>query len=549
MRCQRYTTILAAVLVTLAGCAPAAPPGEAATDEPSDVELRLAKYHEVDLEADLSGLSEQQQRMVPLLVEAAAAMTPIFWQQAYGDRAALLAGIEDDATRRFVEMNFGPWDRLDGNAGFATGSGTKPAGAAFYPADVTAEEIEAANDPELTSLYTMVRRDDAGALVAVPYREAFAEHVQLAAGRLREAAELAEDPGFKRYLELRSEALLNDQYQESDFAWMDMKDNAIELVIGPIETYEDQLLGAKASHEGYVLLKDREWSARLARYASVLPDLQRGLPVADEYKQEEPGTGAELNAYDLIYVAGDGNTGSKTIAINLPNDEEVQLQKGTRRIQIKNVMRFKFESILEPIADELIAEQQRPHVTFDAFFANTMFHEVAHGLGIKNTINDSGTVRAALREQASWLEEGKADVLGLYMITTLHEQGEIEGDLMDYYVTFFTSIFRSIRFGASSAHGRANLVRFNFLAEMGAFERDPDTGRYAIDFERMQEAVAALSQRILQLQGDGDRAGVAAFHDEMAVIGGYLEDALDLLTREGIPVDLVYRQRLGGLNP
>ena len=304
---------------------------------------------------------------------------------------------------------------------------------------------------------------------------------------------------------------MDDDYRESDMAWLDMKDNRLDVVIGPIEVYEDQLNGYKAAHEGYVLVKDMEWSERLARFAQFLPALQEGLPAPDAYKQERPGTNAELNAYDVLFYAGDANAGSKTIAINLPNDETVQLAKGTRRLQLKNAMRAKFDEILVPIAEILIADDQRQHVTFDAFFGNTMFHEVAHGLGIKNTITDRGTVREALREHYSPMEEGKADVLGLYMVTQLFDQGEMtEGDLRDNYVTFMASIFRSVRFGASSAHGRANMVRFNFFQERGAFVRDEGTGTYRVDFERLRAAMAELSELILTLQGDGNYQGAGA---------------------------------------
>src|SRR5690606_26566700 len=222
-----------------------------------------------------------------------------------------------------------------------------------------------------------------------------------------EASVLAEDKEFASYLKLRAQALLTDNYQPSDFAWMAMKNNPVELVIGPIETYDDQLFGYRAAFEAYVLVKDLSWSEKLAKYADTLPALQKGLPVAEAYKAETPGSDADLNAYDVIYYAGHSNAGSKTIAINLPNDEQVQLEKGTRRLQLKNAMQAKFDHIMLPIADLLIAPEQRKHVTFNAFFNNTMFHEVAHGLGIKNTINDKGSVRQALKEHASALEEGK----------------------------------------------------------------------------------------------------------------------------------------------
>ncbi len=308
------------------------------------------------------------------------------------------------------------------------------------------------------------------------------------------------------------------------------------------------MFGYKAAYESFVLIKDRDWSERLGKFADFLPELQRGLPVPDEYKQETPGTDSDLNAYDVVYYAGHSNAGSKAIAINLPNDEEVQLQKGTRRLQLKNAIQAKFEKILAPIADLLIDESQRQHVNFDSFFANIMFHEVAHGLGIKNTINGKGTVREALRDVYSGMEEGKADVLGLYMITRLHEAGELgEIDLRDNYVTFLASIFRSIRFGASSAHGRANMVRFNFFAERGAFIRDTETGRYRVDYDRMQDAMAALSELLLTLQGNGDYEGASELMATKGVISEELQSGLDRLTHANIPVDIVFNMGIAEL--
>ncbi|HSR41373.1 MAG TPA: hypothetical protein VLL48_04355, partial [Longimicrobiales bacterium] len=491
--------------------------GDVAAVEPVpgiDLQARLDQYATVRLTADLGALTGSQREMIPLLMEAADHMDPPYWHQAWGDPGPLLGGASDPALRRYLEINYGPWDRLAGDEPFVAGVGPKPAGANFYPEDMTVEELEAAataseeREETLTSLYTLVRRADDGSLTTIPYHEAYAEHVRPAARALREAAALSENEALRRYLELRADALLDDEYRESDMAWLDMKDNTLELVIGPIETYEDQLFGYKAAYEAYVLIKDREWSERLGRFAALLPDMQRNLPVPERFKGEMPGTDSDLNAYDVIYYRGQANAGSKTIAINLPNDEEVQLAKGTRRLQLKNAMRAKFDRILVPIAEVLIAEDQRRHVTFDAFFGNTMFHEVAHGLGIKNTVDGEGTVRETLREHYTAMEEGKADVLGLYLVTRLREMGEItEGSLEDDYVTFLASIFRSVRFGASSAHGRANMVRFDVFRERGAFTRDEATGTYRVDMERMGEAMRALAGTILRIQGDGDHAG------------------------------------------
>ncbi|HEU5039262.1 MAG TPA: hypothetical protein VFT84_00475 [Gemmatimonadales bacterium] len=546
--------IVVGIGVTACGSGEARAPAAATGDSVPAVAAKLAQYTPVRLNADLERLSDRERRMIPLLIEAAQQMDTIYWQQVYASRDSLLGTIRDTAVRRFVELNYGPWDRLDGNRPFVPGVGPRPAGSEFYPHDMTKEEFEraAAADPALRDPYTVVRRDSAGKLVAVKYHEAYPGPTRRAAAKLREAARLADDSGLRHYLELRARALETDDYQASDMAWLDMKRNTLDVVIGPIETYDDALFGFKAAHEGYVLVKDQDWSKRLARYASFLPALQRGLPVPEAYKREEPGSDSDLNAYDVVYYTGQSNAGSKTIAINLPNDEEVQLRKGTRRLQLKNAMRAKFDKILVPIARELVVTEQQGNIKFEAFFANVMFHEVAHGLGIKNTIDGKGTVRAALKEQAGALEEGKADVLGLYMITRLHDRGEIaDVELADNYVTFLAGIFRSIRFGASSAHGRANAAQFSFFQEHGAFTRDSADGRYRVDLARMRAAVDAMAEQILRFQGDGDYAGVGRFMTERAAISPALQRDLDRLSGLGIPVDITFEQGTGvlGLAP
>ncbi len=508
-----------------------------------DADRRFDIYAPVALNADLSDLTDDQRQMIGLLIDASQIMDRLFWLQSYGPAEELLPGIEDARKREFAKINYGPWDRLNNNEPFVEGYGPKPLGANFYPADMTKDEFEAWNQPGKDGLYSLVRRNKEGKLELVPYSQAYKDELQKAAEILRRASELAEDEEFGGYLRMRADALVSDDFRPSDMAWMDMKDNRIDLVIGPIENYEDQLFAYRTAYEAYVLLKDKAWSEKLAKFAAFLPELQKGLPVEDKYKAEVPGTDSDLNAYDVLYYAGHSNAGSKTIAINLPNDEEVQLAKGTRRLQLKNAMRAKFDKILVPISDKLIAEDQRKHITFPAFFANTMFHEVAHGLGIKRTVTDGSNVRQALKETSSALEEGKADILGLYMVTELHEKGELEdGDLMDNYVTFLASIFRSVRFGAASAHGKANMVRFNFFKEQGAFTRDPETGVYSVDLEKMQEAMTKLSNLILTIQGDGDYAKATELLETKGVVGAELQADLDRLAEADIPVDVTFIQ-------
>ena len=538
----------AAVFFLMVSCGVEEPPPPAY--EPLEVVTpRPEIYADFTLTADLGSLTDGQKKMIGLLIDASQIMDDLYWRQTYGDDyEAWLESIADADTRRFAELNYGPWDRLEGDKPFMTGVGAKPPGANFYPKDMSKEEFEQAYLPGKTGLYSLIRRDPEGALTLVPYHVAYADELKAAADLLREAAKLAESNDFANYLKLRAAALISDEYQVSDMYWMDVRDNDIDVVIGAIETYEDALFGYRASYESYVLVKDLEWSDRLSRFANFLPALQEGLPVPDEYKWETPGTDSDLNAYDVVYYAGASNAAGKTIAINLPNDEEVQLSRGTRRLQLKNAMRAKFDKIVEPIADELIDESQRKHVSFDAFFANTMFHEVAHGLGIKNTIDGRGTVREMLLDMSSSMEEGKADILGLYMITELHKAGELgDVDLRDYYVTFMTSVFRSIRFGASSAHGKANMVRFNFFLDSGAFVRDAETGRYHVDFEKMATSMTDLSRLLLTLQGDGDYEGVVKLAESRGIIEAELQGDLDRLTQANIPVDITFQQGVAEL--
>ncbi len=510
--------------------------------ENTEKPYEMKKYAKVKLTADINHLSDNQKEMLKLLFEAADQMDQIFWLENVEEKNAFLLGIDDPALKQYAEINYGPWDELNNLATFIPGYGAKPAGAQFYPVDMTKEEFEKFDDPNKTSLYTLIRRNDKGALECVWYHEGFKDHIQKAATLLEQAAQLAEDKGFANYLNLRAQALLTDDYLASDMAWLDMTDNQIDLVVGPIENYTDQLFGYKAAHESFILIKDIEWSNRLARFASFLPDLQKGIPVADEYKAEVPGSDAQLNAYDVVFYAGDCNMAGKTIAINLPNDERVQLEKGTRKLQLKNAMQAKFDKILVPIADVLIVPEQRKNITFNAFFSNTMFHEVAHGLGIKNTINGNGPVRKALKERYSSIEEGKADMLGLYLVTKLNEMGEFnDTDLMDNYVTFMAGIFRSVRFGASSAHGMANMLRFNYFLEKGAFTRH-ENGTYEVNFEAMKTASVELINKILTIQGDGDYDAASKWIEEKGNIPALLQSDLDRVNALGIPSDIYFEQ-------
>ena len=499
------------------------------------------QYAKVQLTSDISHLSDNEKQMLKYLYEIGGIMDDIFWtQQLGGDKETFLNSIEDKDARLFAEINYGPWNHFDGLASFLPEYGEMPQGAGFYPADMTKEEFEAWDNPDKTSQYTLITRDENGQLQAVWFHEAYAEQIQKAADLLLKSAELAGDEEFANYLRLRAKALLTDDYFESDMAWMDVRNNNVDFVVGPIENYVDALYGYKAAHEAFILIKDQEWSKQLAHYAELLPELQTQLPVAEEYKAEKPGADADLAVYDAVFYGGDCNMAGKTIAINLPNDEIVQLQKGTRKLQLKNAMKAKFDNILVPISDVLMTPESRENIKFDAFFANVMFHEVAHGMGIKNTLDGKGTVRHALKEQYSAIEEAKADILGLYLVTKLSEMGEYTNStLEENYTTFMAGIFRSVRFGASSAHGKANMLTFNFLEKEGAFTRNEE-GLYAINFEAMKDAVAKLGGEILKAQGDGNYEFVKEWIETEGVIKPTLQADLDKVNGMGIPKDIYY---------
>ena len=512
------------------------------TNAISEMQKKVNEYAVVKLTTDLTKLTEKEKQMIPILLDLAQIMDDIFWEQTWGDKNALLDTIKDPYAKQFAAINYGPWDRLDENKAFIAGIGEKPKGANFYPVDMTKEEFEKWNDKNKSSLYTIVVRNADKSLKSVWFHEAYAEKVKKASDLLLKAADLAEDAGLKKYLTLRSKAFLTDDYFASDMAWMDMKTNTLDIVAGPIENYEDELFGYKAAHEASVLVKDKEWSAKLAKYAAMLPALQKELPCDPKYKKEIPGTDSDLNAYDILYYAGNSNSGGKTIAINLPNDEKVQLAKGSRRLQLKNAMQAKFDKILVPISDVLIDPAQRKNIKFDAFFGNVMFHEVAHGLGIKNTITGKGNLRQALKEQYSGWEEAKADVVGLWMVSWLIDKKELTGvTVEDAYVTYMAGLIRSVRFGAAEAHGKANMMCFNFFEDKKAFSRNAD-GTFKVDIEKTRKAINEWSAFILSVEGEGDYDKAATYMKENGKVRSDLQTGLELLKSANIPKDVVFDQ-------
>ena len=516
-----------------------------AQEPDKEMKKKVEQYAPYTLKYDIGQLSENEAKLVGIFIEIADVMDDIFWEQSFGlDNRRKIRDIKDPALRRFAEIHYGAWDRLDAEKPFLPGFGPKPAGANFYPADMTKEEFEKLDDPMKTSQYTILRRNAKGELEVIPYHKAYAKQLERVDRLLERAIELAEDDGLRKYLEARREALRTDDYLESDMIWMDMKKSRLDFVFGPIENYEDALYGYKTAHEAFVLIKDEKWSEDLARFTKMLPDLQKELPCDPKYKQEVPGTESDLNVYDVIYYAGDCNAGSKTIAINLPNDERVHLKKGTRRLQLKNAMQAKFETIMMPISKLMICKDQIDNVKFDAFFSNVCYHEVAHGLGIKNTITGKGNVRKALQNQYSAWEEAKADICGLYIVQTLIERGEIKDiTIEDAYVTYIAGLLRSVRFGATEAHGIANMMCFNYMQDKGAFTKDKD-GKYVVNVKKMRTALEGWAALVLKTEGDGDYDVAKAYAEKNGKVRPDLAKDLKAIEKANIPVDIVYEQGL-----
>ena len=537
-----YCLLVTFACMACTGCKKKA--AEAPQQPESPCKAMVEEYAWFDLTSDLvAGLSENEKQLIPIFVRISEIMDDLFWKQTFGDKG-LLDTISDEYAKEFAMIQYGPWNRLDANKPFVSGYGEKRPGCCYYPDDITAEEYEAFENADKGSLYTVLRRDDEGKLKSVWYHEEYASELQEVCRLLDSAAQLAEDPGMKKYLTERKKAFETDDYLASDLAWMDMKNGRLDFVVGPIENYDDNLNNAKASYEAFIVLKDVERSKELAKFVGMLPGLQKELPCDPKYKTFKPGTSSDMNVYDAVYYAGDCNAGSKTIAINLPNDDRVQAKKGTRRLQLRNAMQAKFEKIMMPIGKLILDEEALQHLKFDAFFWNVTFHEVAHGLGIKETVNGKGSVDEAMKTQRSNWEEAKADILGLFLVCRLIEKGEITNITEeDAITTYIAGLFRSVRFGAGEAHGIANAMCFNYMYAQGAFTRD-ENGVYHIDYAKAKAAMESWAGVILATQGEGDFRFAEKFAKENGVIKPEMQQDIDRINNSGVPRDIRFREGL-----
>lgn len=556
---MRHANLLLMIFVCLLfsvgffACKSEAPKEEGVTDlvRVDDIQFRVQQFVPTELSFDETLLNAEQNQVVEKLVAAAKHIDRIFWKQASAQGLDLKQQLEasdspeDQSFLKYLKINYGPYDRLDENKPFI-GTEAKPAGAAFYPIDMTKEEFNQhiTNHPDdqtaFESPYTMIQREDEG-LKAVAYSQIFQEDLVPAAELLKEAAAITTNPSLKKYLIQRAEDLLSNDYYQSDCDWIDLKDNLVEIVIGPYEVYEDGLMGLKAAYESFVYVNDIEEMNKIQGYIDYLDEMQKNLPVEQKYKdQKVAGLQSPLNVVYEVFNAGDGRAGVQTIAFVLPNDERVREEKGSKKVMLKNMMEAKFDKILTPIAHKTLSVEDANNISFYAFFNQTVLHELCHALGVNYTTAADGTritVNRALKEHYSAIEEAKADVVGLYSVRLLMAKGWIPQEKeQEIYTTYLAGIFRSLRFGLHEAHGLGTLLQYNYMRKKGAFVYEEASGKFRLDNSKMADAVKDLAAALLILEGDGDYDKAGAFLTEYGQIEDILEKTINGL--EDIPVDI-----------
>ena len=504
----------------------------------SKVYKDIQEYSLVKIETpDLSGISDNGKEVLNLYKFAADQIDEIYWKQYFGDKS-LMENLPDPDQKEYAMINYGPWDRINAKP-FVEGYGERPAGVNFYPADMTDAEFQAFDDPDKNSPYTLIRRNEDGSLKTVWYHEEYKENIERIAARLTAAADITIVPSVKNYLLKKIEALRTDDYYESDLAWLDMNDSKMDLVIGPNQTDDDQLYGKKTSYEAFVLLKDLEKTKVLQQYVGMLPELQESLPCPPEYKTFEPGLSSNIFCCDALYYAGEANAGVKVIAVNLPYDPKVQAEKGTRTILLRNVLMEKFNRIITPSGIVLFDKEGSSHLDPEAFYWNVAFREIAHGLGVKETVNGKGSVSDALGSSAFTWEKAKAYVVGEYLLCKLIDKHDLSWFVTkeNSLTTFFISLVRSERFGEESALGRSNIMIYNYLAEQGAFKRNND-GHYTINYPKMEKAIEDLAGIVLKTQATGDEPYAKSFEKKYSKTSAdYKADNMNLRL-EHVPIDV-----------
>jgi hypothetical protein len=510
---------------------------------------KIAQFVPVEIKYDSTSLNNRQRMVVRKLFEASQIIDTIYLNQVYSQNREIKFRLENSSSEvdklklKYFDIMFGPFDRLDHNKPFI-GNEPKPKGANFYPEDMTKEEFNnwikehPQDDSSFTSSFTIIRRVN-GKLAAIPYSEFYKNELTKAAILINEAADYADNPSLKRYLKLVAKAFETNNYFDSDMAWMDLKDNKIEVIIGPYEVYEDELFNYKASFESFVTIKDSAESAKLQEFGSYLKDIENHLPIENKYKNTQRGNESPIVVVNEVYSAGDTKAGVQTLAFNLPNDERVRKAKGSKKVMLKNISDAKFEKQLKPIANLVMDSSQLSYVTFDAFFSHALMHEISHGVGPGFiTVNGRKTeVNKELKETYSTIEECKADVLGMYNNIFMIEKGLFPKSFADEtWATFLAGIFRSVRFGITEAHGSGNAIIYNYLLEKGGYEYNPSANKVKVNFDKIYESVKDLAHILLTIEATGNYNGAKELIKKYAVISPSMKSLIDKLS--AIPVDI-----------
>jgi hypothetical protein len=539
------------VIVALTFAAPMLMGQESTVSDTAKLQRMIARFAPTEIGADLSGVSATDRRVLAKLVEAAKIMDGLFLRQVWAGNEALVLDLARDQTLEgrarlhYFLINKGPWSRLDHYEPFVPDAPPKPEGANFYPAGATKADIERwvqslpeADRARATGFFTAIRRSpDGRAFSLIPYSVEYQSELMHAAALLREGAEITREPSLKAFLSKRADAFLSNDYYDSDVAWMELK-GVVEPTIGPYEVYEDELFNYKAAFEAFITIQDETESAKLQRLGRELQDIEDHLPIDPKYRNPKLGGMAPIVVVNEIFAGGDANRGVQTAAFNLPNDERVVHEKGTKRVMLKNVQDAKFAKTLVPISKVVLAPSDQKSLSFDAFFTHIVVHELMHGLGPHNiTINGrQTTVRQELRETYSALEEAKADISGLFALQHLIDKGVMPKSLeRPLYTTFLASSFRSIRFGVNEAHGRGIAIQMNSLLDGGAFTARPD-GTFAVDLAKAKAGVASLTHDIMTIQAEGNYAKAKDLGERLGVVRPQVQRALDRLS--AIPVDI-----------
>jgi len=557
-RVEVLIIVMSTIALSCAGPSPSGPSTPAATPSPAATEtarLRAmaARFAPVDLGADVAALPPGEQQALARIIAAARLLDPVFLSQVWAGNEALLLELLGDSSElgrarlQYFLLNKGPWSRLDEFAPFIPGVPKKPEQGNFYPAGATKAEVEAwiaglpkAGHDAATSYFTTIRRNPDGRLTAVPYSLEYQGALAQAAALLREAAGLTAQPTLKAFLEKRAEAFLTNDYYASDVAWMEL-DASIEPTIGPYETYEDEWFGYKAGFEAFIALRDEAESARLQHLGAELQTIENNLPIDPRHRNPQLGAMAPIRVVNLVFAAGDGNRGVQTAAFNLPNDERVIREKGSKRVMLKNTQEAKFRTVLQPIAAVALSAADRSHVSFDAFFTHILMHELMHGLGPHNiTVGGRATtVRLEFKDTYSAIEEAKADISGLFALQFLVDQGTFDTAMeQSMYTTFLASCFRSIRFGINEAHGRGIAIQLNYFLDHGGVKVAPD-GTFAVDAAVIRANVRDLTGEIMTMQALGDYAAAKQLITTLGVVRPEVQRVLERLTE--VPVDIAPR--------